>query len=495
MAKERAPSSPIDSDQHKASFNEFCRSSTIHGLSAISNSQKKISKLMWALSFITACVLFFWQVSKLAGKLASHEITTKTTTRSLTEVEFPVVTICNSQPYSESKIKKYLNATKGEMESSLSTVARNTLFAKRIGEMTFDELEKLSPGMESFGLSKLTQSCQFAERKCTEDMSLITVPILGNCIVFNKNMTLKQRRLGPDFGFSAFFDINEDDYAKISFLENAGSGVLLHLGNSRNGIPEYYSLQNAAIRAAPGMLTQIKLKRLEKQRLPHPYVDSCREELRLTELHGVVFKTELRYSVEWCKTICLWKWQMKSCGFVAPYYKAMIDFKIDKKKSNISFSNAKENDELENERKCLKDSLMNGAGDDNCICQPSCYDVEYGISISHLKWPSPNGADILLNEMNELSPNDPTFQNWTKERIFKNLVKVEIYFDDFQVVKIEQIPTYDWIDLLSDFGGQAGLWIGASVYSIFELFSFLVSYFLQILLKMKRRKNIMTSDA
>ena len=40
--------------------------------------------------------------------------------------------------------------------------------------------------------------------------------------------------------------------------------------------------------------------------------------------------------------------------------------------------------------------------------------------------------------------------------------------------EITQKPVYEWANLASDPGGQLGLWIGASIFSVFEFGSFLL---------------------
>eukprot|EP00057_Strongylocentrotus_purpuratus_P010543 XP_011665017.1 PREDICTED: acid-sensing ion channel 4-like [Strongylocentrotus purpuratus] len=53
---------------------------------------------------------------------------------------------------------------------------------------------------------------------------------------------------------------------------------------------------------------------------------------------------------------------------------------------------------------------------------------------------------------------------WTR----RNMAKVEIFYDEFNYEHIRQEPAYMIADLLSDIGGQLGLWVGLSIITIFE---------------------------
>eukprot|EP00057_Strongylocentrotus_purpuratus_P018465 XP_011672939.1 PREDICTED: acid-sensing ion channel 5-like [Strongylocentrotus purpuratus] len=56
--------------------------------------------------------------------------------------------------------------------------------------------------------------------------------------------------------------------------------------------------------------------------------------------------------------------------------------------------------------------------------------------------------------------------DWTR----RNMAKVEIFYDEFNYEYIRQDPAYTIPDLLSDIGGQLGLWLGLSIITIFEFF-------------------------
>ena len=482
-----------DSEKKGHHVGKFCETSTIHGLAAISNSSTKPLKFLWTVSFISACGLCIWQVSELIMKLTKNGITTVTTSSTSPEIDFPTLTICNSNPYSESKIRTEHGPWLESPVRNYSDIALNSLIAKKLGSMPVHKLRDLSGDISVFSMAMLNKSCLFAGRKC-KDIAPVATAMLGTCIIFNRNSTITQIQAGPDFGFSATFNIMEEDYSRISFFQNAGPGLLVRVSTDFG--MDYHEFKNSAILAAPGMLTQIKLKKKMKIRLPSPFKDNCTTEGSVNALHGVVFKNPPPYTIEWCKTACLLKWQMKVCGYVAPFFASMIAFRIDTKKSNISVSNTSGNDELEREHGCLAKSTASFFSTQTraCVCPLLCSETQYDFTISNLRWPSSAQAKTLLNDIKRSWPNDSSFKNWTEDSIYKNIAKIEVFFHDFQTLTVTQEQAYDWVKFLSDLGGQAGLWIGASVYSLFELVSFLISSFIKPIVSGKWRKRSVANE-
>ena len=499
MAEE---SQQMEENTHAATRKEgqclknFCKTTTIHGLSAISNSKTSLVRFLWAFSFIAACGLCIWQVCELVLKLSGNETTTTMTTKIHSELEFPILTICNSNPYSESKMREKLGSWIDYVKSNYSKIAMTTAIGKRLGGMLKNDLEDLTGDSDLFRMSKLNTSCLFFGDKC-EDIIRIVPAFLGTCIVFNSKLIVKQIRPGPAFGFAATFNIMEDDYSGVPFFLDAGPGILVRIGT--DVVADYHEFKTSAILAAPGTTTQIKLKKKEKIRLQTPYYDNCTNRHLINSLHGVVFKQRrygvLRqstpYTVDWCKKSCLLKWQMKICGCYASKFASLVESRLDKDKSNLVACNSTNNDEFEWEHNCttMATSWFFNVNNHSCYCAPLCHETEFDLVVSNLRWPSPIYVDMLLKDIKISWVNNSSIQKWTKESIYRNIVRIEVFFDDFQVQTMKKNPAYDIVKFLSDLGGQAGLWIGASVYSLFELVSFLISYFVKPFVNNKIRKR------
>ena len=74
-----------------------------------------------------------------------------------------------------------------------------------------------------------------------------------------------------------------------------------------------------------------------------------------------------------------------------------------------------------------------------CSCPVPCHETTYEKTLSFLKWPNDNEYDV-----------------W-------------IYFEEMLNEIVTELPEWTFTKLISDIGGQTGVWLGASVLSIVEL--------------------------
>ena len=440
----------------KKAVKNFCDGSTIHGISPIFNAKNILMRLFWIAIFFSVWSLLIWQVSKLIKKVYSNDTIIKKTNEKRDEIEFPTVIISNADPYSKAKLASF---TKLQGNSSGDSID----FKAIVSTTPYVQLEKLGQNLNHFGLKRLNM-CTFDGSDCWNDIVAEVFPFVGNYLEFNRYHLVRQRRHGSKYGLSMILNINSSDYSN---LFNHGYGVLIHI--ARSNFVDQSILHSKGLAAPPGALTRIKMKKKEIKRLPHPFPDNCTGSTIGRDENGFHMTQPILYTQETCHFGHLLRQQMMSCGFVDPQYKGMLEYFVDIQKSNISFNMPENSTDA---WKCLEEAEFHHS---ESTCQRLCDDEEYDFTISTLRWPTSKEAIELLAGIKESFPASNNVQNWTVNDIYKNLVKIEIYFSDFEVEVVEQKPAYDWDGFVSDFGGQVGLWIGASVYSAFEIGSLLLS--------------------
>uniref|UniRef100_A0A671QSY2 Acid-sensing ion channel 1 n=1 Tax=Sinocyclocheilus anshuiensis TaxID=1608454 RepID=A0A671QSY2_9TELE len=99
---------------------------------------------------------------------------------------------------------------------------------------------------------------------------------------------------------------------------------------------------------------------------------------------------------------------------------------------------------------------------DYCVCDTPCNMTRYGKELSFVKIPSKASAKYLAKKYNK-----------TEQYIAENILVLDIFFEALNFETIEQKKAYELAGLLGDIGGQMGLFIGASILTILELFDYL----------------------
>ncbi|KPP61106.1 hypothetical protein Z043_120836 [Scleropages formosus] len=117
-----------------------------------------------------------------------------------------------------------------------------------------------------------------------------------------------------------------------------------------------------------------------------------------------------------------------------------------------------------NKIKCVDDALvmLQKKSSSFCPCQTPCSLTRYGKELSMVKIPSRGSARYLAKRYNK-----------SEEYIRDNFLVLDIFFEALNYETIEQKKAYDVASLLGDIGGQMGLFIGASVLTILEIFDYI----------------------
>ena len=74
----------------------------------------------------------------------------------------------------------------------------------------------------------------------------------------------------------------------------------------------------------------------------------------------------------------------------------------------------------------------------------------------------------------ELVSNDYYKYNSTSFDFDKNMVYLDIFYDELSVTKFKQVPAMTWSALLADLGGQMGLFLGMSAITAAEVVEYFV---------------------
>ena len=190
------------------------------------------------------------------------------------------------------------------------------------------------------------------------------------------------------------------------------------------------------------------------------------------------------YSTESCLKYCSLSYVAKECKCIDSYDRLFSKdpqiADVDRQCSQVSYD----------DRNCSEIVYEKiGNGSLACDCRTPCNSSEYIYVTSKSSWPSAAYTSYLatriirapqytrtkpqLHLLKVANQSDGNLQH-IHQSIRENFVRLEIFYSSLRFRKISESASYDFMDLLGDFGGNIGLWLGWSVFALFEIIIFLL---------------------
>ncbi|XP_074386865.1 acid-sensing ion channel 1 isoform X1 [Zonotrichia albicollis] len=290
-------------------------------------------------------------------------------------------------------------------------------------------------------LEDMLLSCSYRGQRCGPGDFAPVFTRYGKCYTFNAGQDGKPRLItmkgGTGNGLEIMLDIQQDEYLPVwgetdetSF--EAGIKVQIH---SQDEPP---LIDQLGFGVAPGFQTFVSCQEQRLIYLPPPWGD-CKAVAGDSEFYDT-------YSITACRIDCETRYLVENCNCRmvhmpgdAPYctpeqYKECADPALD-------FLVEKDNE--------------------YCICEMPCNMTRYGKELSMVKIPSKASAKYLAKKYNK-----------SEQYIGENILVLDIFFEALNYETIEQKKAYEVAGLLGDIGGQMGLFIGASILTVLELFDY-----------------------
>ena len=449
----------------KSSMIEEVESLTIHGLPRISSSKSKFFKAMWLALCLTAAGFLINFTAQSILKHLRHEVTVKAERKQFSVLSLPAITFCNTNFYTYSTYQGTAAPVKQELPKNCS-MDDMKFFKNKINQEYFKIGCKIFFGSKAV-VTSLKDADISSILKFPDRFSLL--PHSYPCFTLNMDSELLQFVRGAAAGFHLLLDydeherktsLNEKENSKNPFEEKRnGLYVAIHSPNDFHGFE--------GIPLSPGFETRISFTKTIIKRKKSPFPSKCvdDDEQEFTNIFPG------RPNLDSCFSSCFYVNLYRSCSYVPPFMKPfMPKSRFPKQDHNIT---------------CPQELLHGGGLLYDCKCKTPCYEERYETNVQQRVWPQEWQVGLfeeLLNESIAINEN----KTLTIHDVRKRLIKVSLFFDELAEYIYEERELYEFISVLSDIGGQMGLFIGASLISLIEVV-WLLLMFVKGILKPKEK--------
>ena len=483
MEPKRAKTAEIDKKTQKLKkfILESALSTTIHGIPNIFRAERILLKIMWTLCLLGSSSYCFFSICKSFNSYFNREVVTNINIIKEKPTEFPAVTFCNLNPfvtdYALDQLKSFRNmifSSSNNISTNLSTNANLSIDPRRLDtrrafqEYTMSEaLTDENRKNYSYPLEDVLLNCYFDSMPCTaDDFYWFYDSVHGNCYTWNKGINskgqnkeiLNSSRAGELFGLNIEFFIgmpSKVDY----FIQSTGIYVKVH-NKSLQPVKEM------GVKVSGGEETNIIIYRVFDTVLPDPYSNCLPSSNSIDAFNSEFYKAILlanqTYIQNECQKLCLNDELKRKCNCIKYIEPSVFNFTVCNMMDKCVQDVTKQFD-FKQILRCFK------------LCPPECDTITYSLSTSHSDFPTPANAEYLMNlpniskilKNNSINLNESLKIDYNEFK--RSVVSIKVFYDDLKYTIVSQIPKMSLEDLISNFGGLLGLFVGASFLSLVEI--------------------------
>nr|XP_029519890.1 acid-sensing ion channel 1-like isoform X1 [Oncorhynchus nerka]XP_046192582.1 acid-sensing ion channel 1-like isoform X2 [Oncorhynchus gorbuscha] len=435
----------------------FAHNSTLHGISHIFTYERVcVKRCLWVVFFLGSLTLLMFVCVDRIHFYLEYPHVTKLDEISTPMMVFPAVTFCNLNFFRFSHVTRNDLYHAGELLALLNQryeirdthLVEDSVLEALKDKADFHNFKPRPFNMREFydrtghDIKDMLLACHFRGAECSADDFQVVFTRYGKCYTFNAGgegrTPLITTKGGMGNGLELMLDIQQDEYIPVwgetdETTFEAGIKVQIHSQEEPSFIDQL------GFGVAPGFQTFVSCQEQRLIYLPPPWGD-C----KVTRIDSEFFES---YSITACRIDCETRYLVENCNCRmvhmpgdAPYctpelYKECADPALD---------------------------FLVERDNDFCVCETPCNMTRYSKELSFVKIPSKASAKYLAKKYNK-----------SEQYIADNILVLDIFFEALNYEMIEQKKAYEVAGLLGDIGGQMGLFIGASLLTILELFDYI----------------------
>uniref|UniRef100_S4RS34 Acid sensing ion channel subunit family member 5 n=1 Tax=Petromyzon marinus TaxID=7757 RepID=S4RS34_PETMA len=446
-----SPAGPTDSAKETIAFSS---STSLHGVARATSAQSRAQRAFWMMVVVAGVAMAGWQVALRLAAYYAWPTSTSLTLHYVRDLSFPAVTFCNYNRYRRSSLHGTtdLLAALSILSAGIKTPHPEYLsgFLWRItlrGYSSPPITQTYSARNQDLSTTILEIDDTYCENSCTPQDFQHVFTEYGNCYTFNggfseEQRSLKQKTAGAGKGLQVLFDVQQKshlwDYWENPELGFTGVGIRLVVHDP----DEPPQVEALGLSIGVGTQAYVSVQHTKSINQQYPWGD-CDPSKKL--------QSPAPYSMARCLQECEADLVERICG-CKPF-----NFPGDIKECS-----------LYQHYHCARDALVIFLAQGMCTggshlsqCPVPCLHKNFPSSVSYATFPSLQAAQRYERSL-----------NYSLVYMRENLLSIDVAYTDLNYALIQQQKTLPESVLLSDIGGQLGLFVGASVITIIEVLEF-----------------------
>ncbi|CAN2388760.1 proton channel activity [Pristimantis euphronides] len=436
---------------------DFAISTSFHGLHNLvdrntTGTSGQIRRVLWGVVVLAFVIAAFSQVCIRVVNYFSWPTTTSVTVQYVDKIEFPSVTFCNLNRYQTNAVNNLSIAFfMWHIVSTVLLFSNDGKYSNNLQELIdFLQLN------QNFSIKDFTKQhgfyinsntllkCDFFGIPCYPEDFAHVFTEYGNCYTFNLNSSKSHKRVNTSGrGLSVLLDIKQTEFTDDPSLGFVDAGITFVIHSPK--IPPRFD--GLGLHCPAGMHAHASIRHLKTITQEYPWGE-CNPHLSLV-YHEV-------YSTYGCLQECKSAYIKAECGCL-PFLLPGIGKECDLQQFyNCVYPTIYR---IEKEELC-------SVGTYSSTCPVPCEETNYPSTLSYSTFPSDKAADYLSTKLNK---NASYMRN--------NLVYIDIKYQELNYKTTKQQKAFTSGELLSEMGGQLGLFCGASMITIIEVLEFIFTNF------------------
>jgi len=262
-----------------------------------------------------------------------------------------------------------------------------------------------------------------------------------------------------------------------------GSGAIIRIDNTTQGLVDH---SWDGIRVEAGSQTLLGIGREFKSSLPEPYSQCQTSMNNPSELYEKISKSPYTYTQEFCVRQCLQRLTIKTCNcsisVLASVFTATSSSCISSTQNQCAFLNA-----------FLGTFMKNNYVAETCLpeCPLECDSTRFTYTYSSNALFGEGYADYINS--NGFFSSDFDSSPVSAAQAVQSVASARVFYESLAYTTYEESPQWTLVSLLASLGGNWGLYLGVSLFSLCEIgTTFFELYFL--LMKKKKQHNNVNAE-